>query len=95
MTKIASGAGVAQKAGHTMEDIVASSRKVADIISEITAASIEQAKGLSEVNGSVNQMDQVTQANSALVEEMTASAQSMNEQTTQLAQLAARFIVSR
>jgi methyl-accepting chemotaxis protein len=95
VSKIATGAGVAQKAGQTMEDIVASSQKVAEIITEITAASVEQAKGLAEVNQSVTQMDQVTQANSALVEEMAASAQAMNEQTGQLAQIAARFVVSR
>ncbi len=92
--KIAAGAAVAQKAGRTMDEIVGSSHKVADIIGEITAASVEQAKGLAEVNQAVTQMDQTTQANSALVEEMAASAQSMSDQAQQLAEIAARFVLS-
>jgi len=91
--KISAGAAVAQKAGRTMEEIVGSSHKVAGIIGEITAASTEQAKGLAEVNHAVNQMDQTTQANSALVEEMAASAQSMSDQAQQLAEIAARFVL--
>jgi methyl-accepting chemotaxis protein len=94
VTKIAEGANVAQRAGRTMSEIVGSSQKVADIIGEITAASIEQAKGLGEVNNAVTQMDQSTQANSALVEEMAASAQSMNDQAHQLSEIASRFVLA-
>jgi methyl-accepting chemotaxis protein len=94
VTKIAEGANVAQRAGRTMSEIVGSSQKVADIIGEITAASIEQAKGLGEVNNAVTQMDQSTQANSALVEEMAASARSMNDQAHQLSEIASRFVLA-
>ena len=66
---------------------------MADIIGEITAASIEQAKGLGEVNNAVTQMDQSTQANSALVEEMAAAAQSMSDQAHQLSEIASRFVL--
>jgi len=93
VAKISAGATVAQRAGKTMEDIVGSSRQVADIISEITAASMEQAKGLAEVNNAVTQMDHSTQANSALVEEMAASAQSMSDQAGQLSDIASRFVL--
>ena len=93
VTKIAEGANVAQRAGRTMSEIVGSSQKVADIIGEITAASIEQAKGLGEVHHAVTQMDQSTQANSALVEEMAASAQSMSDQAHQLSEIALRFVL--
>ncbi len=93
VAKISAGAGVAQRAGQTMQEIVGSSHRVADIIGEITAASVEQSKGLNEVNQAVNQMDQTTQANSALVEEMAASAQSMSDQAQQLAEIAARFVL--
>ena len=91
--KIAAGAEVAQRAGETMHEIVGSSRKVADIITEITAATVEQAKGLGEVNNAVTQMDQATQANSALVEEMAASAQAMSDQAEQLSEIASRFVL--
>ena len=91
--KIASGASVAERAGQTMNEIVGSSQRVADIIGEITAASAEQAKGLAEVNNAVTQMDHTTQANSALVEEMAASAQSMSDQAQQLAEIASRFVL--
>lgn len=91
--KIVAGAAVAKKAGQTMSEIVSSSQKVATIIGEISAATVEQAKGLAEVNHAVTQMDQSTQANSALVEEMAASAQSMSDQASQLAEIASRFVL--
>jgi methyl-accepting chemotaxis protein len=72
VTRIAEGATVAERAGRTMQDILGSSRRVSDIIGEISAASAEQAKGIGEVNHAVTQMDQSTQANSALVEQMAA-----------------------
>ncbi|GIX37915.1 MAG: hypothetical protein KatS3mg127_1154 [Silanimonas sp.] len=93
VAKISAGAGVAQRAGETMQEIVGASRRVAEIIGEISAAAAEQARGLNEVNEAVTQMDQNTQANSALVEEMAASAQSMSDQAQQLAEIAARFVL--
>ncbi|WP_169719223.1 methyl-accepting chemotaxis protein [Silanimonas lenta] len=93
VAKISAGAGVAQRAGETMQEIVGSSQRVADIMGEISAAAAEQARGLNEVNQAVTQMDQNTQANSALVEEMAASAQSMSDQAQQLAEIAARFVL--
>ena len=93
VARISEGAGVAEKAGNNMREIVDSSRQVADIIGEITAATVEQSKGLAEVNNAVTQMDQTTQANSALVEEMAASAQSMRDQAEQLAHVVSRFVL--
>ncbi|MFN3964196.1 MAG: methyl-accepting chemotaxis protein [Silanimonas lenta] len=93
VAKISAGAGVARRAGETMQEIVGSSQRVADIIGEISAAAAEQARGLNEVNEAVTQMDQSTQANSALVEEMAASAQSMSDQAQQLAEIVARFVL--
>ncbi|MCG6117671.1 MAG: methyl-accepting chemotaxis protein [Aquimonas sp.] len=94
VTKIAEGASVAEHAGRTMQDILGSSRRVSDIIGEISAASAEQAKGIGEVNHAVTQMDQSTQANSALVEQMAASAQSMSGQASQLAEIVSRFVLA-
>jgi len=93
VTMITEGASVAENAGNNMREIVGSSRQVADIIGEITAATVDQARGLAEVNHTVTQMDQTTQANSALVEEMAASAQAMRDQAKQLSAVVSRFVL--
>ena len=66
--KIGQGSDSAQRAGATMQDIVASVQRVTDIMGEIAAASAEQADGIEQVNRAVSQMDEVTQQNAALVE---------------------------
>jgi methyl-accepting chemotaxis protein len=66
-------------AGNTMNEIVGSVQHVSDIIGEITAASSEQSDGISQVSGSVSQLNQMTQQNSALVEQ-SAAAESLKEQ---------------
>jgi methyl-accepting chemotaxis protein len=57
--------------------VVASIRRVTDIMGEISAASAEQSAGVSQVGDAVMQMDQVTQQNAALVEQMAAAASSL------------------
>jgi len=71
-------------AGNTISEIVLAVTKVTDLVREISAASEEQNKGITQVNQAVAQMDQVTQQNAALVEEAAASAQAMNDQATTL-----------
>jgi methyl-accepting chemotaxis protein len=92
--KVASGARLVSEAGTTMGDIVQSVKRVSDIIGEITAAANEQSTGIGEVNQAVSNLDQMTQQNSALVEESAAAAQSLREQADQLAQAVAVFKVS-
>ncbi|MBT9513583.1 MAG: methyl-accepting chemotaxis protein, partial [Acidovorax sp.] len=79
------GARLVQNAGSTMDEIVGSVKRVGDIIGEITAASGEQSDGIGQVNTAVNQLDQMTQQNAALVEESAAAAQSLRDQATRLA----------
>jgi methyl-accepting chemotaxis protein len=76
------GAGTAQvaEAGQTMEEIVASVKRVTDIMGEISAASHEQTQGIEQINQAITQMDQVTQQNAALVEEAAAAAGSLQAQ---------------
>ena len=62
-------------------------------MAEITASSGEQAKGLDQVNSAINQMDQATQQNAAMVEESTAASHKLTEETEELAQLVGRFNV--
>ncbi|WP_336727360.1 methyl-accepting chemotaxis protein [Achromobacter ruhlandii] len=78
--KVAEGAGQAENAGTTMQEVVASVKRVTDIMGEIAAASQEQATGIEQVNRAVSQMDEVTQQNAALVEEAAAAAGSMQDQ---------------
>ncbi|GKS73399.1 MCP four helix bundle domain-containing protein [Acidovorax sp. SUPP950] len=89
--KVAAGSRLVQDAGTTMEEIVSSVQRVSDIIGEITAATSEQSDGIRQVNTAVNQLDQMTQQNAALVEESAAAAESLNDQASRLAATVARF----
>ncbi|WAC71995.1 methyl-accepting chemotaxis protein [Roseateles sp. SL47] len=71
-------------AGKTMDEIVGSIKRVSDIVSEITAATVEQSNGIHQVGEAVGQMDMVTQQNAALVEESAAAAESLKVQAQQL-----------
>ncbi len=92
--KVESGARLVAEAGSTMSDIVQSVKRVTDIVGEITAAATEQSTGIHEINRAVVNLDQMTQQNSALVEESAAAATSMREQAGQLAKAVAVFKVN-
>jgi methyl-accepting chemotaxis protein len=70
--QVANGVGLVGDAGQALERIVAQVTEINGVITEIAASAQEQASGLSEVNTAVNQMDQVTQQNAAMVEETAA-----------------------
>ena len=82
------------EAGASMGDIVSSVRQVNDIIGRISIASTEQADGIADVNRAVGQMDSMTQQNAALVEQAAAAAESLNEQTVNLAKAVAIFRIA-
>ena len=82
------------QSGQTLEKIVASVKKVSDIVAEIAAASREQSSGIEQVNRAVMQMDELTQQNAALVEEATAASQAMAEQVRGLNEMLARYRVA-
>ncbi len=92
--KVDSGTKLVADAGNTMAEVVASVKRVTDIMAEITAASLEQSSGIEQVNQAIVQMDQVTQQNAALVEESAAAAESMEEQAKQLSTVVAVFKVA-
>ncbi len=92
--KVASGTQLVSDAGITMNDIVQSVRKVVEVIGEITAASGAQSTGISEINGAIGNLDQMTQQNAALVEQSAAAAESMRDQAGQLARAVAVFKTS-
>ena len=89
--KVAEGSKLVGQAGTTMDEVVASVKRVTDIMHEITAASQEQSAGIEQVNHAIVQMDGVTQQNAALVEEAAASAETMQHQAANLAQLVSVF----
>jgi len=94
VSKVESGTKLVTDAGATMGDIVQSVKRVADVIGEITAAATEQSAGIAQVNTSINNLDQMTQQNAALVEQSAAAAQSMREQADQLAKAVSVFRVN-
>ncbi|MFM2447588.1 MAG: methyl-accepting chemotaxis protein [Pseudomonadota bacterium] len=75
-----------QAAGDTMQRVVLAIREVADIVVGIASASSAQSASIEQVSKAVGQLDQMTQQNSALVEESAAAAESLREQTVRLTQ---------
>ena len=89
--RVESGTALVGRAGQTMTEVVGAIQRVADIMGEISAASNEQSQGVAQVGEAVTQMDQVTQQNAALVEEMAAAAASLNTQARELVDTVAVF----
>ena len=85
------GSKLVTDTGATMKDIVESVRHVADIMSEISAATQEQSTGIEHVNHAIGEMDSVTQQNAALVEQAAAAAESLKEQAAGLERIVSVF----
>ncbi|MFF7399305.1 methyl-accepting chemotaxis protein [Achromobacter sp. NPDC008082] len=94
VSKVGAGSQQVERAGATMQEIVASVKRVTDIMGEISAASDEQSSGIDQVNRAVSQMDEVTQQNAALVEQAAAAAGSLQEQAERLVQAVAVFKIN-
>ena len=92
--KVEGGSKLVADAGRTMAEIVGSVQRVSNIIGEITAAAVEQSAGIGAVNASVNQLDQMTQQNAALVEQSAAAAESLKEQAARLSDVVGMFKLS-
>ncbi|QJU38111.1 methyl-accepting chemotaxis protein [Serratia marcescens] len=88
---IAAGVRLVEQAGETMNAIVGSVNQVTSLMDNISYASEEQSKGVEQVGVAVTQMDQVTQQNAALVEEVATTAVGVEEQAALLAQAVAVF----
>ena len=88
---VSNGSTQVEKAGSTMDEIVVSVRRVADIMREMSKASQDQTVGIAQINQAMQQMDQVTQENAALVEEAAAAAQSLQSQAQALVQTVSVF----
>jgi len=93
--KVDSGSRHVTAAGQTMQEIVVQVKRVADLIGEITSATLEQDSGIGQVNAAVTQLDRMTQQNAALVEQSAAAAASLKQQAQRLAQAVAIFKIGR
>ncbi|WP_298726500.1 methyl-accepting chemotaxis protein [uncultured Ferrovibrio sp.] len=93
--QVREGGQLVSQAGNSLADIVGAVKKVSDIVAEITAASREQATGLEQINTAVGQMDETTQRNGALVEQTSAAAQSLAQQSSQLSDLVGFFKIGQ
>ncbi len=89
--RVEQGSALVNRAGATMQDVVDAIRHVTNIMKEISAASHEQSLGVSQVGEAVTQMDQVTQQNAALVEEMSAAAMGLQSQAQDLVNVVSVF----
>jgi methyl-accepting chemotaxis protein len=89
--RVEQGGRQAKDAEATMGEIVGAVQKVSQIISDISTASREQSQGIAQINTAVNQLDHMTQANAALVEQSAAAAESLHEQSKKLADVVSTF----
>ncbi len=89
--RVEQGNCLVDRAGSTISEVVTSIRHVAEIMGQISAASAEQSSGVAQVGTAVGKMDQSTQQNAALVEEMAAAAASLSTQAQELVQSVTAF----
>ncbi|HYF58760.1 MAG TPA: methyl-accepting chemotaxis protein [Burkholderiaceae bacterium] len=94
VSKVGDGAELVEQAGATMQEVVRSVRRVTDLIGEISSATEQQSSGIEQVNQAVAQLDSVTQQNAALVEEAAAATQSMERQSSRLAEAVSVFRIA-
>lgn len=89
--QVAIGAGVVQRAGTTIEEIVVSARRVSELLASIAISAREERVGIGQVGEAIQELDRMTQQNAALVEETVGTAHTLNEQARHLADQVARF----
>jgi methyl-accepting chemotaxis protein len=91
VSRVEAGSLLVSETGMTMTQIIGSVKRVAEIMTEINAATAEQSAGIEQVNMAVIEMDTTTQRNAALVEEAAAAAQALLEQTIALTDVVSIF----
>lgn len=91
--QVKTGVELVNEAGTALSEIVNSVKQVASIVSEIASASTEQAQGIDEVNGAIARMDDVTQQNASLVQQSTAAARHLEQQSAEMQRLMSFFTI--
>ena len=92
--QVKEGVELVNRAGSALTEITESIKQVADLVSDIAAASAEQSTGIDQVNKALTQMDEVTQQNSALVEENAATAKTLEGQARAMDERIAFFKIA-
>ncbi len=92
--QVSTGSALVERAGKTMDSVVASVNQVAALITEISTASREQSASVEQVSSAILQMDTITQQNAAMVEQSSAAAANVEDQARELAQAVAAFKLS-
>ncbi len=95
LRRIDAGSSEVAEAGRTMDEIVGSVRRINGLMADISAASQEQSQSLAQVSDTVQQMEQATQQNAAMVEEATAASASLEEQAAALIRAVSSFKLAR
>ncbi|PJI43729.1 MAG: chemotaxis protein [Rhizobium sp.] len=91
--QVALGASLVNQTGEALSKVVGQVGEIARLISEIASSAVEQANGLEEVNGAVNQMDQFTQQNAVMVEESNAASHAIRMEADRLSNKVSVFKV--
>ncbi len=89
--RVEAGSGQVDEAGEKMREVVTAIQRVADIMAEISTASVEQSTGVEKVSQAVSRMDESTQQNAALVEQSAAAADGLRQQAQELVRAVASF----
>jgi methyl-accepting chemotaxis protein len=89
--QVDTGVKLVSETGQALGRIVAQVSQLNGLVVELAASAKEQSTGLGEVNAAVNQMDQVTQQNAAMVEQSTAASHSLSGEAQELARLIGQF----
>ena len=91
--QVSAGASLANSAGATMRRIMGSTQEAERMLTEITSATQDQNRDIAQISSAVSRLDQMTQANSALVEESAAASTSLRSQAQELSALISRFVL--
>ncbi len=89
--QVENGVRYVSDSGKTLEQIIGHVMSINEMVSSIAHAAAEQATGLAQVNVAINDLDQTTQQNAAMVEETTAACHSLRQETEQMSQLISDF----
>ncbi|NQX75130.1 MAG: HAMP domain-containing protein [Epibacterium sp.] len=89
--QVESGVELVGQAGDALQSIMTRVNHIAELVSDIANGAEEQSTGLVEINTGMNQLDQVTQQNAAMVEEATAAGHLLNSDSTKLAEMVSKF----
>jgi methyl-accepting chemotaxis protein len=89
--QVSAGVDLVGQAGKALDRIAVQVTELNGVVAEIAASAQEQSTALAEVNTAVNQMDQVTQQNAAMVEETTAASHSLAQEAERLSSLVGQF----